>query len=1337
MRDTAGNFHKLKVAKWFAKPGGGGGGGGAVTKSVARPLYKDNIFGEKGTSFEEFENKCQSSSIKCFRGVIESYVLNNDGVGHNGFIEISLIKQNRKVKERVLFHSGSVWLCTRHFSCSGTGECIRKCGTDDAIAEKAKIGTEVIFTARKIPAGFLDSCRFQAKSVWQGEASIPNYVIPPSNSKLDEYLEDYFDVTNCLQPSSSPTTTALKASEAENPVPSSGSVRQKPLKGSLNQLNPVSNQSAASLKVQKKVAPSNFAQAVAPVKASLDDSQITDKATVESLPNIDEIVVSVPGKGRFILDKGHFQGPFVDIRSRVKPGSSLNLTLKEAGERNGRYTVLGAFLDSVPANQSTSRSPVEQLPTFSSAESVQSKAESHLEINLEDLDKYYDTFPEISAYLHREILYVLPDLGLASEAVEHLANEIIFSGGDEKIEISILERFFRTHNVASSVKSKFIGEYLKFRHSQQHLEEQEQSNGDLEKSEKPEIDGLVVRFLHWVETKNNQKDVSKLPSYKKFFSIPSVAALWVNYVGCAEEMDFSSLLDKQSVDEAEIVQLRAQIEKSTDLAWSVFQGWIEKDTNLFKLNLLNNPDIRGTNSEPPIKVPRFAGLELSQEEWTFVRKKEADRETQPFILRILLLLRKNRVSFEVLENLHREHLSMSSKKRNREFNLKLHSLLMRNTSQGMLEEANMFIKNCKELRAQEHIPISCRKIEKYIPILTSSLCGFLFDKQNELNKSPAGKINIDNTKTICPEEDFALLIRFMERNGNQAQAEAMIQTLLDRSITMSRLNSLFDNCREHGVMRWNLELSKLSLNPPAGISVPEVGTLLWSFFSNSGSAESIPEEEKQDARTGIESIYELQEVTSALKSCEAKDLESALLEGLEVLWPVFAEDQDFYKLYHMIAPLSTVIWRKCNVDKDFFEEGISSLYGQHDFGIDCVQPLKDLVSSWAVILEKSRTFETASLNALCLLKLALASFDPNIYEEIQDRSMPIFELVFRDLVHGKHLLAAEGVVTGKLGSFTLIQTKYCTVLADPLVFAPDSTSSTMVLVDSFSVLADDDDNELFYLATAVWSNEPSEDSGGGGASMGEPPFTGVLRSLTTAAYQKMAAKAKDAVTKSAKQLSDFDRGRHGSLFFSLYWECVRSDFPEWADDLEDAKKFYVLHTGGFVDRENFERVFRAQMEKYIHAPVLAHGEFYDALEEYIVRLEDTNKMKIYLGFVCEEHDTRSAIEKFCEKFPCGWYKTRQYQEESQALSPSQLARGDNPDKLTDSTQTSIDDKDDISLRTAALAELRRETDEKIEWLSNAVGTLFQLVQESNVTISNLDKRIQSLEKVKNEMKLSE
>ena len=45
------------------------------------------------------------------------------------------------------------------------------------------------FTARKIPQGFVDNRRFQAKAVWLGEEAYPKYIIPPPASKLDEYLE--------------------------------------------------------------------------------------------------------------------------------------------------------------------------------------------------------------------------------------------------------------------------------------------------------------------------------------------------------------------------------------------------------------------------------------------------------------------------------------------------------------------------------------------------------------------------------------------------------------------------------------------------------------------------------------------------------------------------------------------------------------------------------------------------------------------------------------------------------------------------------------------------------------------------------------------------------------------------------------------------------------------------------------------------------------------------------------------------------------------------------------------------------------------------------------------
>ena len=99
--------------------------------------------------------------------------------------------------ELVIFHADSVW------SESGA-----KCGKERVVP-----GTEVSFTARRIPHGFVEGRRFQAKAVWLGTEAYPKFISPPpasrwelrnsdlnSNethfdidlfSRLDEYIENY------------------------------------------------------------------------------------------------------------------------------------------------------------------------------------------------------------------------------------------------------------------------------------------------------------------------------------------------------------------------------------------------------------------------------------------------------------------------------------------------------------------------------------------------------------------------------------------------------------------------------------------------------------------------------------------------------------------------------------------------------------------------------------------------------------------------------------------------------------------------------------------------------------------------------------------------------------------------------------------------------------------------------------------------------------------------------------------------------------------------------------------------------------------------------------------
>lgn len=1334
VRDTAGDIHKLKVAKWFSKPSSSSG---VVNKSVAKsnsyskstlPLYKENIFGEKGTFFEDFENKSQSSSITCFKGVVQSYVVNDDGHGHNGFIEIDLIKQERRVKELVLFHSGSLWLCHSHSNCFGADDCIKKCGVEDDLPARLKVGSEVVFTARKIPVGFLESCRFQAKSVWQGEASHPNFVSPPSNSKLDEYLEDYLDCLNNRGPSPPSVGAQGGSASATTKV-----IRHKPLKGSLNQLNSSVNQSLSSLQTQKKVVPSNFAQAVASAAPLGDGAEVADfveKGEVESFPNKDEVVVFVSGHGRFILDKSHFDDPFVNVRSVLKPGSFVTLALKfdKSSATKSKFDIIKAFPEPTP--KSKKEDVVEEKSGFSSGDSVHSKGESNLEINFEDLDKYYDTFPKISEYLQREIPFILPDLGQSSKVIERLANDIIYSPGDESSEIRILDKFFKAYPITANVKTKFIEEYTKFRKSQQLME----SDAEEEDTTRQivEVEALTSRFLTWMKgkSKSSQSDSTKLSLYKELFSIPSAAAVWFKCVVEAEEKtSSSSFLNKKTIGEDDFLRLQTRIEASGEANWSLFLSWIESDINLFKLNLLNNPDAESKDQEKKNEENLFAGIKLSSEEREFVTKKERDQDTQTFILRAIILLRKAGLSFEFLANLHKEHLRQSNKTRNREFNGKLQTVLEKYSSQVLLDQTNAFIKSNKDLKIKEHIPISCKKIEKYIPILASSVCGFLLEKANisfrkkSGEKSPVKVVLKSETPPSCSEFDD--LMRFIETKHNSHFADGLFLTLKHRNITISQLRTIYKSCKEGGTMKWNLELSKLRLNPPTGQTVMQIGESLWSFFAETTGPDDRDEltimAPEGSNPPDLFSIYGLPEVKAVLLSAAGDELEGALLEGLEVLWPLFTEDPAFDRLHDLLATLATAIWRGCNVDKDRLEKEILALYQKCAFGLDCVKPLKELLGSWASILETFESFKYASLNVLNLLKLTLASFDFNIYEEIQDRSLLIYERICRDITSDKqHMYSAEGIVCGKLESFTMIQTKRCMVLADPLVFFPQEipilnrNKMAMVRVDSRPVFKDDG-KVCCYIATAVWRIEEDES----GAPYTEPPFTGVLLPLLQSFYKQTAVKASALV--SGQAFADFGSKLQEKRFYDLYWNETRfSDFPEWPKDLFEAKIFYILFCCEYVSRKDFWKTFQEKMEKYVPNPVIAYEEFFDTLELHLSEHEDTVKMKIYHEFLFEEHGAKTALSKFLEKYPSKWLKIEAHE------------RPEEPSKTTSSPVNAMSDeltlgKQPGDLEVASLAELRAETEQKLEQINSAVGTLFQLMQESNAALNDIDKRVRALE----------
>ena len=104
-------------------------------------------------------------------------------------------------------------------------DCGVKCGTDNFIPTHLKVDTEVNFTARRLPSGFVENRRYQAKAVWLGLETHPKFIIPPAASKLDEYLEDYLLESGQSLPKSKSSSPEPFRNKLDNSKNSSGKMK--------------------------------------------------------------------------------------------------------------------------------------------------------------------------------------------------------------------------------------------------------------------------------------------------------------------------------------------------------------------------------------------------------------------------------------------------------------------------------------------------------------------------------------------------------------------------------------------------------------------------------------------------------------------------------------------------------------------------------------------------------------------------------------------------------------------------------------------------------------------------------------------------------------------------------------------------------------------------------------------------------------------------------------------------------------------------------------------------------------------------------------------------------
>ena len=85
------------------------------------------------------------------------------------------------------------------------------------------------------------------------------------------------------------------------------------------------------------------------------------------------------------------------------------------------------------------------------------------EIDLDELDKYYDELHQIINYLETELPKIIPTIANNATCFQSLANKVLAAPRNAEAESNVLENFLVYHSVPSRIKILFTSEYIKFR----------------------------------------------------------------------------------------------------------------------------------------------------------------------------------------------------------------------------------------------------------------------------------------------------------------------------------------------------------------------------------------------------------------------------------------------------------------------------------------------------------------------------------------------------------------------------------------------------------------------------------------------------------------------------------------------------------------------------------------------------------------------------------------------------------------------------------------------------------------------------------------------------------
>ena len=134
----------------------------------------------------------------------------------------------------------------------------------------------------------------------------------------------------------------------------------------------------------------------------------------------------------------------------------------DTGKQGNRFDPQEKRLNSTPSSNSWEELDDSAYEPLKIEDDASHDADAS-EIDLDELDKYYDELHQIINYLETELPKVIPTIANNATCFQSLANKVLAAPRNAEAESKVLENFLLYHSVPSRIKVLFTSEYVKFR----------------------------------------------------------------------------------------------------------------------------------------------------------------------------------------------------------------------------------------------------------------------------------------------------------------------------------------------------------------------------------------------------------------------------------------------------------------------------------------------------------------------------------------------------------------------------------------------------------------------------------------------------------------------------------------------------------------------------------------------------------------------------------------------------------------------------------------------------------------------------------------------------------